>query len=73
MCQQQYEAEFKLKEFIDSINWDAMEDKYTDQFWDHMLSNEPKAHNEEWMLENFGDKFVEWVIESFDDKDIIFN
>lgn len=73
MCQQQFEAEFKLEEFIDSINWDAMEDKYNDKFWDHMLANEPKAHNEEWMLENFGDNFIEWVVESFDNKDIIFN
>jgi len=27
MCEQQYQAEFDLERFIDSINWDAMEDK----------------------------------------------
>ena len=73
MSEQQYHAECGLEQFIDSINWDAMEDKYSEKFWDHMLANEPKAHNEEWMLENFGDNFVEWVVENFDDQDIIFN
>jgi hypothetical protein len=73
MSEQQFQAEFDLERFIDSIDWDAMEDKYNEQFWDHMLSNEPKAHNEEWMLENFGDNFTEWVVETFDNKDIIFN
>ena len=73
MSEQQFQAEFDLERFIDSIDWNAMEDKYNEQFWDHMLSNEPKAHNEEWMLENFGDNFTEWVVETFDNKDIIFN
>jgi hypothetical protein len=73
MNEQQFQAEFDLERFIDSINWDAMEDKYGEQFWDHMLDTEPKAHNKDWMLENFGDNFIEWVTESFDNKDIIFN
>lgn len=73
MSEQQYQAECSLEMFIDSINWDAMEDKYSEQFWDHMLDVEPKAHNEEWMLENFTDNFTDWVLEKFDNKDIIFN
>jgi hypothetical protein len=73
MCEQQHQAEFNLEEFINSIDWDAMEDKYSEQFWDHMIRNEPKAHNEEWALENFTDNFTDWVVENFDNKDIIFN
>ena len=74
MSEQQFQKEIMdLNKFIDSINWDAMEAKYSDQFWDYMLSNEPKAHNEEWMLENFGDNFTEWVLENVNDKDVILN
>jgi hypothetical protein len=73
MSEQQHQAEFNLAEFIDSINWDAMEEKYSEQFWDYMLDTEPKAHDEEWMLDNFMDNFTEWVVDNFDNKDIIFN
>jgi hypothetical protein len=37
-----------------------------------MLSNEPKAHNEEWMLENYMDNFTDWVFEKIADQDVIF-
>ena len=74
MSQQQwYEEVARQEEFIDSIDWDAMEDKYASKFWDHMLSTEPKAHNEDWMLENYTDNFTDWVLGNFDNKDIIFN
>ena len=73
MSEQQFQKEvMDLEKLIDSIDWDAMEDKYNDQFWSYMLDNEPKAHNEEWMLENYGDNFVEWVLEVLDDKDYIY-
>ena len=70
--QQWYETVEQQHQFIDSIDWDAMEDKFNEQFWDYMLSNEPKAHNEEWMLQHYTDNFTDWVLGSFDDKDIIF-
>lgn len=50
-----------------TITVDDAWDKYEHDYIRHLFETEPKAHNEEWLLEHLadGESFYEWVTEEY--------
>jgi len=77
MCEQQYQAEVmdQLKQqqtrFPNNVDWEATEEKHQDAFWTWCLEN--GIHNEDYILDNFGDLFEDFADNLHDDEFVYFN
>ena len=63
----QPESDDRNYEAQPTISVDDAIDKYEDEFVDHLFATEPKAHNEEWLLDTLsnGESFYEWLNEKY--------
>jgi len=72
MSEQQFQKEvmdeLKIHDSQPTISIDDAIDKYLDEYVDYLFETEPKAHNEEWLLDNIsdGESFHDWFVEKYD-------
>ena len=56
--------------FPKNVDWEATEEKYESEFWSWCLEN--GYHNEDYVLDNYGDLFESFA-DKFDDEDFIYD
>lgn len=63
----QPEADERNYDAQPTITVDEAIEKYEHEYTDHLFETEPKAHNEEWLLEKLcdGESFYEWLTEKY--------
>jgi hypothetical protein len=60
-----------FEEFLDTVDWDATENKHEAKFWDWCISN--SIHNEDYILDNYGDLFLDFALNELETKEFVCN
>ncbi len=58
-----------LQDFIDSVDWEATEEKHQDRFWSWAIDD---GKCEDYILDNFADLFTDWALGELEESEYVY-